>query len=299
LLRLARDIEANGMLQPVGVEQKPDGRYLLILGERRFRAAKIIGWREIPASILDTEKARRVLQLAENQQRANLLNSELGEAIESWLLAGIEPGLVSHRTNIPKDRLKFYRVVPRLCPALAAIVDRADIRAIYDLHNAWEAGSPEVKSTIEASVTSLGPDARLTQAEARELLGRRSVTNPDGPCLKHVAGPIRNVSQEPDKPGSEIPLLLRDPSEDLRPKPPPPLATELKDDQEGRNSSQTSRWRPSVKEFRKMKEEYDEAKRTVTAYETACTRMLEQVPEDFRDQVARTLQETLAELKAT
>ncbi len=73
LRELALSIEKNGVLQPIIVRQKQDGRYEIVAGERRWRAARIAGLKKIPAIIKDLEDSE-VLQIAliENLQRQDL-----------------------------------------------------------------------------------------------------------------------------------------------------------------------------------------------------------------------------------
>lgn len=52
LKSLAQSIQENGLLQPVTV-RKENGVYFLVAGERRLRACKIAGLREIPAIVTD------------------------------------------------------------------------------------------------------------------------------------------------------------------------------------------------------------------------------------------------------
>src|ERR1051325_6839735 len=51
LAELAESIKATGVVQPVVVRPGPDGRYVLILGERRCRASRIAGKAAVPAII--------------------------------------------------------------------------------------------------------------------------------------------------------------------------------------------------------------------------------------------------------
>lgn len=72
LSELVASIKANGMLQPVVVRRRRDG-YELVMGERRFRAARLAGLEQIPAMVREAND-REMLELAlvENLQRANL-----------------------------------------------------------------------------------------------------------------------------------------------------------------------------------------------------------------------------------
>jgi len=54
LQELARSIESNGLLQPVNL-RKSDGRFIIIAGERRFRAVQQLGWKEVPAIVHDVD----------------------------------------------------------------------------------------------------------------------------------------------------------------------------------------------------------------------------------------------------
>ena len=70
---LAQSLNTHGLLQPTVVRAKSDGRYELVSGERRLRAALQVGWQQIPAMIIqvdDTDMA--VLALVENVQRKDL-----------------------------------------------------------------------------------------------------------------------------------------------------------------------------------------------------------------------------------
>lgn len=74
LAELQQSLGVHGMLQPVTVRTSQSGRgYELIAGERRFRAATALGWKEIPALIKDVDDSTLLaLALIENLQRADL-----------------------------------------------------------------------------------------------------------------------------------------------------------------------------------------------------------------------------------
>ena len=73
LADLAQSIREHGIVQPVLVRRKPDGKYEIIAGERRWRAAQRAGLNEIPVLVRDVND-RTALELAiiENVQRADL-----------------------------------------------------------------------------------------------------------------------------------------------------------------------------------------------------------------------------------
>ncbi len=73
LQELAASIREHGIIQPVVVEAKEDGSYLIVAGERRCRAARLAGLREVPAVIRNFSDERRLeVALIENVQREDL-----------------------------------------------------------------------------------------------------------------------------------------------------------------------------------------------------------------------------------
>ncbi len=77
LLELADSIGRHGILQPIAVRKKGNGFYEIIAGERRWRASKIAGLREIPVIIKEVDdRVASELSLIENLQRENLNPAE-------------------------------------------------------------------------------------------------------------------------------------------------------------------------------------------------------------------------------
>jgi len=73
LEELAASIREHGILQPVLVEPLVDGRYRLVAGERRWRAAQLAGLETVPAIVRPVTDAERLeLALVENVQREDI-----------------------------------------------------------------------------------------------------------------------------------------------------------------------------------------------------------------------------------
>ncbi|WP_157452100.1 ParB/RepB/Spo0J family partition protein [Deinococcus aquatilis] len=74
MARLTESIRAHGILQPLSVHQTVEGRYDLISGERRLRAAQAAGLSVVPVKIFTGLNERQIQQLAaiENLQREDL-----------------------------------------------------------------------------------------------------------------------------------------------------------------------------------------------------------------------------------
>jgi ParB family chromosome partitioning protein len=73
LEELAQSIRSNGIIQPLVVRKSSTGSYELIAGERRLRASKIVGLKQVPIVIRrSTDREALELALIENIQRQNL-----------------------------------------------------------------------------------------------------------------------------------------------------------------------------------------------------------------------------------
>ncbi|AFH40289.1 putative transcriptional regulator (plasmid) [Thermus thermophilus JL-18] len=92
---LAESIREKGVLQPLLVRPLGDGRYAIVAGERRYRAARMAGLSEVPVRVVElSEKEARLFALVENLQREDLnpyeetvgvlalLSEDLGKSVE-------------------------------------------------------------------------------------------------------------------------------------------------------------------------------------------------------------------------
>jgi ParB family chromosome partitioning protein len=84
LAELTKSIEVQGVLQPIAVRPGKEGRYTLILGERRLRASRMAGKETIPAIVKRvSEQQAAEMTLIENLQRRDLNCVEQAEAFRN------------------------------------------------------------------------------------------------------------------------------------------------------------------------------------------------------------------------
>src|SRR3989338_9041518 len=81
---LSETISEYGVKNPLLVIRSHDeeGKFEVVSGERRLRAAKLVGFEKVPCIIIDDEKAEEIA-LIENIQRSDLHPVELGDALQS------------------------------------------------------------------------------------------------------------------------------------------------------------------------------------------------------------------------
>jgi ParB family chromosome partitioning protein len=154
LAELAESVKQNGLLQPVLVRRKGDGFFELIVGERRLRAAKLAGLKNIPAIVRNSSDEQAMeLALVENLQRKDLNPMEAARAYHRLLHEfGFTQDTVAQR--IGKDRSSI-----------------ANIARLLNLPN-------EIQQLVESGLLSTGHAKvilGLTKTDAQLKLARQIV----------------------------------------------------------------------------------------------------------------------------
>lgn len=123
LMELAASIRENGLLQPITVRPLAAG-YELIMGERRYRACKLLGHTHIEAFILPADDAESaMLALVENVQRQNLHFFEEAEAYSRLLREGMRQEtlarLLGKSVSAVSNRLRLLKLEPAVREVIA------------------------------------------------------------------------------------------------------------------------------------------------------------------------------------
>ncbi len=163
LQALADSISSSGIIQPLTVRKADGGKYKLIAGERRLRAAKIAGLRRIPCVLHRlADSTAAIYSLTENMQRSNLTFFEEAEAI---------------RLLISEHRLTQAEVALRLGLSSSTVSNKLRLLKL----------SPEIRERIIA--------AGLTERHARALL-RLSAEQREDSLDKIIAEGLNLVQSE-------------------------------------------------------------------------------------------------------
>ena len=206
LVELADSIRANGVLQPVVVRPAAEeGRYILVLGERRLQASKLAGKETIPAMVRRvSEQQAAEMTLIENLQREDLNCMEQAEAFrvlskefsltqeEIGKRVGMSRESVSNYMRLLRlpDKVKEYLLQDRLsfseARELLALHDEKNIQQAADIvvgkHMSLEAiedlvakynGWPDAQGTGTKPIGGArwqDPNVRAAQTELEQLL---------------------------------------------------------------------------------------------------------------------------------
>jgi len=129
LQELAESIKTHGLIQPITVRKMENGRYQLIAGERRLRAAKIAEVEAIPAYIR-TANDMQVLEmgLIENIQRHDLNPIEIALSFQRLLVeCNINQDKLSEVVFKSRSVISNHLRLLKLCPEVQAAISRREI----------------------------------------------------------------------------------------------------------------------------------------------------------------------------
>jgi len=88
LHELSESIREHGVIQPLTVRKLSSGYYQIIAGERRWRAARLAGLKEVPCRVMDADEQKRTeIALIENLQREDLNPLEEAEGYKTLVEA--------------------------------------------------------------------------------------------------------------------------------------------------------------------------------------------------------------------
>ena len=87
IVQLAQSIRDQGVLQPLLVVATEDGRYRIVAGERRWRAARVAGLTTVPCLVRDLDVVQQMeIALVENLQREDLNPLETAQGIKALMM---------------------------------------------------------------------------------------------------------------------------------------------------------------------------------------------------------------------
>lgn len=156
LEELAESIRQHGILQPLLV-QKRDNHYEIVAGERRWRAAKLAGLREIPVLIQEfTDQEAMEIALIENIQREDLNAVEEAQA---------------YRTLMQEFHLTQEEVAEKVGKSRAAVANRLRLLRLPEKIQGWLAAG-ELSEGHARAILSLEDEERQLEA-ARQVMEKK------------------------------------------------------------------------------------------------------------------------------
>ena len=192
---LADSIREHGIIQPLTVRKLSSGYYQIIAGERRWRAARIVGLREVPVIVVEADDRKAAeLAMIENLQREDLNPMEEAAGYQT-LIEQYHMTQEEAAKRVGKSRSAVTNAIRllSLCPVLRTMVEEGKLsaghaRALLPL-------SPALQEKAAAAVISGGLSVRQTEALAKKLAAEKKMSKePDPNQVDYAAEAQKSLS---------------------------------------------------------------------------------------------------------
>jgi ParB family chromosome partitioning protein len=129
LQELAASIKQNGLLQPITVQPRAGGRFMIVAGERRWRAHRLLGAAKVRAIVQDLDdRERDIAAIIENLQREDISQLEEGRAYQRMLDAGFTVDELATRLGLKQSwRITERTSLLRLRPEHQRLVEQGHL----------------------------------------------------------------------------------------------------------------------------------------------------------------------------
>ena len=186
LEELAESIRSFGMIQPIVAQQIPeDDRYEIIAGERRWRAAQLAGYTEVPVSVREFENEDKLaVSLIENMQRQDLNPVEeargLKRLVEEFKMTHqqIADSIGKSRASISNQMRLLHLAEPALDRLFNGEIDTGHAKVLLSLPQADD----------QARASEIIVDKELSVRQTEELVRRWQ----SSPPKKKTSSPVQD-----------------------------------------------------------------------------------------------------------
>ncbi|MBS5939913.1 ParB/RepB/Spo0J family partition protein [Clostridium sartagoforme] len=191
IAELAQSIKEHGIIQPI-ILNKKDDYYVIVAGERRWRAAKLLGLKEVPSVVMDlTDKDILEISLIENIQRQDLNPIEEALAYKK-LLSDFNLTQEELSKRIGKSRVAISNIIRliALCDTVKQylideVISEGHGRALLAITD------PKIQSEIAQKVI----DEKLSVRELEKLIKHLNSNKEEKPVKREVNPYYKDVTE--------------------------------------------------------------------------------------------------------
>ncbi|MBM6703376.1 ParB/RepB/Spo0J family partition protein [Sutterella massiliensis] len=205
---LAESIEAYGLLQPIVVRKKPNAldRYIIVAGERRYRASQLLRVHTIKAVLLETDHDDAelgYLQVIENIKRDALTTAEIADFIAGRIGARETAVSIGKKLGISKPQMTRYAAwgdMPESIRELVRSQKVPSIKIAYELYRKWK----ETPEAVDVAISEAADDFEWTMAAVKRIGNAPEVEDFD----TGAAEPIEAVQNQEEGETPEEPRVV-------------------------------------------------------------------------------------------
>lgn len=167
---LCASIQKQGLLQNLTVVPHPeeDGKYRIVIGHRRFNAAKMAGLKELPC-VIDRNmdiRAQIAVMMSENMQRNDLTVAERVGGVQMMFDLGLDVKAISADTGLSETSVRRYKKLGKIGKSLKAAEEAG--ATLFDLEKIAEIQYADIREKALSSIGSGDLRRFLYEAENRQ-----------------------------------------------------------------------------------------------------------------------------------
>jgi ParB family chromosome partitioning protein len=213
IAELAHDIALRGILQPIVVRPlADDGRYRVLFGAKRLRAAKRAGLKVVPV-VVGSDAHDAYAQVAENQKRHGLTPLDLARFMRSRADAGESNAEIAKRMGIDLTSVAHHLVLLTLPPELDEALRSGRCtspRTLYELAKLHKTKPEQVKAIVtgkgeitRTAVASLAKAPRSPRGAPRKTAASRRPNSLAGQA-SNLCARLETLVGRMTKPGAPV-----------------------------------------------------------------------------------------------
>ena len=174
LKELAQSIQIHGVIQPIVVCPRDDGTYIIIAGERRYKACKMLKMETIPVIIKRyTEQEMKEIALIENLQRDDLNPIETAYAMKQLVDEfGFTQEALAKRLGVSRPNVTNTIRLLSLAPEVMTLVEQGKIAP-----NSARALIPILDQELQVELAKKAISQQLTTRQIEKMV--KDILNPD------------------------------------------------------------------------------------------------------------------------
>lgn len=175
LAEMSAGLKKTGQIVPIIVRPAEEGKYLIVVGERRFRAARAINMHDIQCIVRHNidDQAAKDMQFAENYQREDLSPLEQAQAYKAYIDEyGVSQRELSRRTGIPQRTISDRIALLRLPVSVRAQLEAGEIGPHDALRKSQQMERHEIpqRTVIKKRNNSMAEDNFEVELEVYDLI---------------------------------------------------------------------------------------------------------------------------------
>ena len=189
LEELSETLHSVGLIEPIIVRILGNGKYQIIAGERRWRAAKIAGFKRIPAILRQANELQAIeIGIIENIQREELNAVEEARAYEYWMeLTKQKPDMLAKKVGKSRSTIRNLTRILKLPKEVLTFLENNQLN-VGQARPLLSIGDPRQSIKLAEKIIREGWTSRKVENEVARLTEKSSL-----PISKNKANP--NISQ--------------------------------------------------------------------------------------------------------